>query len=147
MLVGKHGENMNGFGLRIPRTKVPNMNIGIFGKSVKKKRRTPSFTEKAILWERNNNHICHICTRKIHSLTEAEVDHVRASSKGGSVCKWAHRSCNRMKGNKPLSVIQKRLGIKSAPKKGGIKKRKKKAILNPWAGSLLGSVKFKQLKY
>ncbi len=78
-----------------------------------RKRRNISFTEKTILWERNKSHVCHICRQKIHSLTEAEVDHVRANSKGGQTVSWAHRHCNRMKGNKPLSVIHKRLGIKT----------------------------------
>ena len=87
----------------------------ITGKLLKpttKKRRNVSTTEKTILWERNKSHICHVCHGKIHSLTEAQVDHVRANSKGGDRVSWAHSSCNRMKGNKPLSVIHRRLGIK-----------------------------------
>jgi len=88
--------------------------------SSKKKRRSVSFNEKVRLWELNRGHICHICHGKIHSLTEAQVDHVRANSKGGDRVSWAHSSCNRMKGNKPLSVIHRRLGIKS---KGSSKKK------------------------
>lgn len=92
-------------------------------KPQKKKRKNISFTEKAILWEKNKSHICHICRQKIHSLTEAEVDHIRAHSKGGQGVSWAHRACNRVKGKKSLSEIHRRLGIKSKTKRRKPKKK------------------------
>ena len=106
---------------------LPSFNYNLItGKSSgdRKKRKNISFTEKAILWERNKNHTCHICKQKIHSLTEAQVDHVRAHSKGGQQIAWAHSSCNRLKGNKPLSAIHKRLGIYKPTKRKTVKKRK-----------------------
>ncbi len=96
----------------------------LYGQS-KKKRRSVSFTEKVKVWEMTKGHVCHICKRRIRSLTEAEYDHVRAHSKGGQTQKWAHRACNRIKGNNPLSVVQKRLGIYK-PKKHKIKRKRKK---------------------
>jgi hypothetical protein len=102
----------------------------LFGGSRQKKRKNISFTKKAILWEKDKRHICHICKQKIHSQTEAQVDHVRAFSKGGQKIAWAHSACNRMKGNKPLSKIQKELGIYK-PKKRAKKKRTSRRISNP----------------
>lgn len=110
------------------------MNYGFGTQKKTKKRRNISFTEKAILWERNKSHICHVCRRRIHSLTEAEVDHVRAHSKSGQTLSWAHRSCNRLKCNKSLAEIHKRLGIKPKTKRKTIKKkRKKRSLGNPYA--------------
>lgn len=102
----------------------------------KKKRKAISFTEKAILWERNKNHICHICLRKIHSLAEAQVDHVRAFSKGGQRLSWAHSSCNRLKGDKSLSEVHRRLGIQKRKKKRTIRKKRKsyETWINPLTG-------------
>ncbi|MEM3364766.1 MAG: hypothetical protein QXS93_04650 [Candidatus Micrarchaeia archaeon] len=114
--------------------------INVWGDSERRARRNRkniSFTEKAILWEKNKSHICHICRQKIHSLTEAEVDHVRAHSKGGQRIMWAHRACNRLKGNKSLSEIHRRLGIKTKYKKKKQKRRKHSKngyVLNPLTG-------------
>jgi hypothetical protein len=110
----------------------PNPSIFGFG-GEKKKRRNISFTEKAILWEKDKRHICHICKKKIHSMTEAQCDHVKAHSKGGQTVRWAHSSCNRLKGNKPLSVVQKRLGVYK-PKKSSKKKtkRRRRSSSNPF---------------
>ena len=93
--------------------------------STSKKRKNISFTAKAILWEKDKRHICHICRQKIHSLTEAQVDHVRAHSKGGKRISWAHSSCNRMKGSKSLSKVHRELGIKSNKKSRRKRKSKK----------------------
>jgi 5-methylcytosine-specific restriction endonuclease McrA len=107
-------------------------NFGIFGskKANTKKRKNVSFTEKAILWEKNKRHICHICKREIHSMTEGQVDHIRANSKGGQRIAWAHASCNRIKGNKPLSQVQKRLGVYKP--KARKKKKKARGNVNPF---------------
>ncbi len=88
-------------------------------KSKPKKRKSISHTEKTILWELNKSHICPICKQKIHSQTEAELDHTRAHSKGGQKISWAHRACNRVKSDKPLSEIHRRWGIKTKKKKMG----------------------------
>jgi len=111
--------------------------IDILGTSKKRrKRKNISFTEKAILWEKNKSHICHICRQRIHSLTEAEVDHIRAHSKGGQTVSWAHRACNRLKGKKSLSEIHKRLGIKTKTKKRKYSRKKPKGgyWINPYTG-------------
>ncbi|MEM7816063.1 MAG: hypothetical protein QXN71_03020 [Candidatus Aenigmatarchaeota archaeon] len=111
--------------------------VDIWGTSKKsKKRKNISFTEKAILWEKNKSHICHICRQKIHSLTEAEVDHIRAHSKGGQTVSWAHRACNRLKGKKSLSEIHRRLGIKTKSKKR--KSTRKKSKGNYWVNPITG---------
>jgi 5-methylcytosine-specific restriction endonuclease McrA len=101
-----------------------------------KKRKNISFTKKAILWEKNKSHICHICRQKIHSLTEAEVDHIRAHSKCGQSLSWAHRACNRMKGKKSLSQIHKELGIKTKKKRVTRKKKRNKG--NYWINPITG---------
>ncbi|MEM3099469.1 MAG: hypothetical protein QXU32_12270 [Nitrososphaerales archaeon] len=106
------------------------------GSKSRRKRKNISFTEKAILWEKNKSHICHICRQKIHSLTEAEVDHIRAHSKGGQSVSWAHRACNRLKGKKSLSEIHRRLGIKTKSKKR--KATRKKSRDNYWINPLTG---------
>ena len=115
--------------------------IGVYGKKPVKKRKNLSFNEKAILWEKNKGHICHICKQKIHSLTEAQVDHIRAHSKGGSRVAWAHASCNRSKGNKPLSVMQKRLGIYKP------KKRRKKKSTRRSANPLFPSLSMPRFRF
>ncbi|MBI2579944.1 MAG: hypothetical protein HYW27_03515, partial [Candidatus Aenigmarchaeota archaeon] len=109
--------------------------IDILGTSKnQRKRRNISFTEKAILWEKNKSHICHICRQRIHSLTEAEVDHIRAHLKGGQGVNWAHRACNRLKGKKSLSEIHRRLGIKTKKRKYTRKKSKDNYWINPITG-------------
>lgn len=111
--------------------------IDIWGTSKnQRKRKNISFTEKAILWEKNKSHICHICRQKIHSLTEAEVDHIRAHSKSGQSISWAHRACNRLKGKKSLSEIHRRLGIKTKTKKR--KSTKKRSKGNYWINPITG---------
>lgn len=123
----------------MPRNPFDIKPIDLWGTSKKpKKRKSISFTEKAILWEKNKSHICHICRQKIHSLTEAEVDHVRAHSKGGQRISWAHRACNRLKGKKSLSEVHKRLGIKTKKKKTTKKKRKSTKKGNYWVNPLTG---------
>ena len=101
--------------------------FGVYGKKLAKKRKNISFTEKAILWEKDKRHICHVCKKKIHSMTEAQVDHVRANSKGGQRIAWTHASCNRLKGNKPSSAVQKRLGIYKPKKRKGKKRSRRSA--------------------
>ena len=81
---------------------------------------------------------CHICRQKIHSLTEAEVDHVRAHSKGGQRISWAHHACNRLKGKKSLSEIHKRLGIKTRTQKRKKSRKRSSSRGNYWVNPLTG---------
>lgn len=106
-----------------------------FKKSQKKKEYF--FHRKSDSLEKNKSHICHICREKIHSLTEAEVDHIRAHSKGGQRVSWAHRACNRLKGKKSLSEIHRRLGIKDTKTKKR-KSNRKKSKDNSWINPITG---------
>jgi len=99
----------------------------------KPKRKSVSAHVKILLWERSKGHKCHICGGKIHSITEAEADHVRAAAKGGTTVKWAHRYCNRLKGKKSLSQVRRQLGLKT--KKRKTTRRKKRSS----SGGLFGS--------
>ena len=101
-----------------------------------KKRKNISITKKGFLWEKNKSHICHICRKKIYSITEAELDHIRAYSKGGQKVNWSHYSCNRLKGNKSLTQIQRELGIKVKTKKR--KSTRKKSKNNYWINPITG---------
>ena len=88
------------------------------------KKRNLTNAQKIWCWE-NKSHKCYICLKRISKLSEAEFDHKRAYVKGGATnlgnVKLAHRLCNRLKGSKSLSQIQKELGIKGG-KKGDEKK-------------------------
>jgi len=101
-----------------------------FGTKPKKKRVTLTATQRIYIWEHpeiyGNN--CSICHLKIEKLSELELDHTKAYSKGGKKLALAHRDCNRMKGNKNLKDVQKKMGIKTTKKKTKpkTKSRKKK---------------------
>lgn len=60
--------------------------------------------------------ICHLCGDEIHIAADADADHLTPRSKGGSDkgsnLRWAHSTCNRSRGNRPLTPIQrKRAGV------------------------------------
>lgn len=94
--------------------------LGIGPKKKKRKSLTPA--QKLWQWE-NNQHICHICGKRISKLSEAEFDHKRAHSKGGTTMALAHRTCNRLKSNKSTTQIRKTLGIKTKTKRKTNKKK------------------------
>jgi 5-methylcytosine-specific restriction endonuclease McrA len=101
----------------------------------KKKRVKLTSTERIYIWEHPEIYgaSCNICHRKIEKLSELELDHTKAYSKGGKKLALAHRDCNRMKGNKNLKDVQKKMGIKTTKKKKQNKpktKPRKKKIPN-----------------
>ncbi len=107
----------------------------LYLKKSKKKRKTVSSTQRYILW-RTLSHTCYLCNKRIPSLDAAELDHVRAVSKGGKTMKWAHTLCNRYKGDKGVTKTKKELGTykpKKRIKRKTIKKPKSNmfAIMGP----------------
>lgn len=103
--------------------------ISIYG-APKKKRESYSAGVKYKMWE-TKSHMCHICHKRIPSFDAAELDHVRAHSKGGQHLKWAHRSCNRLKGKKGLAEAQRMLDVKRTKKHRTKRARRKKKIYDP----------------
>ena len=101
-----------------------------FGTS-RKKPRIVSPTRKMALWD-TLSHVCHVCHKRITRITDAELDHVKAYSKGGSSVKFAHRSCNRSKSNKSLPSAQKYLGVRVT-----VKRRKRSSKARPHKSSRL----------
>ena len=97
----------------------------LWGTPKPERKRQLTNAQKIFCWE-NNSHTCHICNRRVAKQSDAEFDHKRAYSKGGTTnlgnVKIVHRQCNRLKGSKSLSETKKLLGIKS---KGKHKKRRK----------------------
>src|SRR3989344_1856166 len=96
----------------------------IFGKS-KPKRKKFTAHERNILWD-SNQHICHICHKRISKITDCEFDHIKAYSKGGKKIALSHRSCNRGKSSKSIQKFQEHMGFKVIKKKTTKKKTKKR---------------------
>jgi len=69
---------------------------------------------------------CNICSGRITKLSDLELDHTRAHSKGGKKLALAHKICNRMKGSKSLGAVQKKMGFKSTKKKSTKRKYKRR---------------------
>ena len=63
--------------------------------------------ERRIIWSRDDDHLCHICGRKVRQFDEYEPDHVEPYGVGGGTkienARIAHRECNRRRGAKPLA--------------------------------------------
>ncbi|MFH1364693.1 MAG: hypothetical protein ABIH52_03465 [Candidatus Aenigmatarchaeota archaeon] len=96
-----------------------------FGISQKKKRKTLTPAQRIYIWERPNiyGRTCSICHEKITKLSDLELDHTRAYSKGGVKLALSHKVCNRIKSNGSLREIQNKLGIKPKTKKHHKKKK------------------------
>jgi 5-methylcytosine-specific restriction endonuclease McrA len=111
--------------------------MGIKPKRQKKRQLTNA--QKIWIWD-NNPHKCNICGKRVTKLGEAEFDHTKAYSKGGSTSltnvKITHRACNRLKGTKSIGTAKKMMGgKKTTKKKTTIRKRKtpkKKKPSDPW---------------
>lgn len=93
--------------------------------SVKKKRKTLTSAQRIYIWEKPNiyGRTCSICHQKITKLSDLELDHTRAYSKGGTKLALAHKECNRLKSSGSLAKIQKTLGIKTKKRKTTTKKK------------------------
>lgn len=94
----------------------------------KKKRKTLTPARRIYIWERPKlyGRKCNICGQTIKTLSDLELDHTRAYSKGGTTLALAHRSCNRLKASGGLRQIQKQLGIKGKPKRRKPRARKRR---------------------
>lgn len=105
----------------------------MYGKS-NKKRKSLTSAQKIYVWERPNiyGRTCSICHRKITKLSDLELDHGRAHSKGGTRLALAHKICNRLKSSGSLRQIQKTLGIKTKKKKTTKKKSIKRKRQRSW---------------
>jgi 5-methylcytosine-specific restriction endonuclease McrA len=100
-----------------------------------RKKRQLTNAQKLWCWE-NNPHKCNICLKRVAKLSDAEFDHTRAHSKGGTTglknVKISHRQCNRLKGTKTLSETRKLLGIKTKKGRTTKKKPKRRKPQNIW---------------
>ena len=110
----------------------------LFGGPEKKKRKTLTAKQRVYIWEHPNMYgrTCGVCHQRITKLSDLELDHTRAYSKGGTKLALAHRDCNRMKGSGSLGKIQKTLGFKTTKRKSATKKKRKSSS----SYSLLGSM-------
>ena len=109
--------------------------VNLWGPSPeKKKRKTLTSGQRIYIWERPKiyGRTCSICHSKITKLSDLELDHTRAHSKGGKKLALAHRDCNRVKSSGSLRQIQKKLGIKSKSKRKRKSKRKTSRSTNPF---------------
>jgi len=90
-----------------------------------RKRKSLTSAQRIYIWEHPNlyGRTCSICHKRITKLSDLQLDHTKAFSKGGKKLALAHSLCNRMKASGSLGKIQKSLGIKS--KKRKIKTKKK----------------------
>lgn len=107
---------------------IPNYNP--FGTPSKKKKRTKlTASEREYIWEHPKlyGRTCSICHQRITKISELQLDHTRAHSKGGTKLRLAHALCNRMKGNKSLGYVQKRIGVKTAKRKATKKEQIKRS--------------------
>jgi hypothetical protein len=79
----------------------------------RKKRKTLTPALRIYIWERPKEYgrKCSICGKRITKLSDLELDHTRAYSKGGKRLALAHKDCNRVKASGGLREIQKKLGI------------------------------------
>lgn len=122
------------------------MKIGGLGLSPKKKKRkTLTSSQRIYIWERPNiyGRTCSICHRKITKLSDLELDHTRAHSKGGTKLALAHKDCNRLKSSGSLRKIQKTLGIKTKKRKTTKKKSTKRKPSNPFGIQPIKMPKFR----
>ena len=105
-----------------------------------KKRKTLSSGDRIYIWERPKKYgrTCSICHEKITKLSDLELDHTRAHSKGGTKLALAHKDCNRRKSSGSLRQMQKRLGIKSKTKKRKSIRRKPSNKVNSWINPITG---------
>jgi hypothetical protein len=99
-----------------PRASMSSLAWDFLDSSRPRKRRTATPSQKMLAWD-TLSHVCHICHKKIVRITDAELDHVRAYSKGGSTMKLSHRACNRSKSNKSLGSAQRHIGVRQTKRK------------------------------
>jgi len=93
----------------------------------KKKRAKLSASQRIYIWEHPKlyGRRCNICGQRITKMSELELDHTRAHSKGGKRMALAHSICNRMKRTNSLKFVQKSIGVKTSKRKS-VKRRHKK---------------------
>ncbi|HIH19804.1 TPA: HNH endonuclease [Candidatus Micrarchaeota archaeon] len=107
-------------------------------KPSKKKRKTLTPAQRIFVWERPKlyGRKCSICHEKITKLSDLELDHTKAYSKGGTRLALSHKDCNRLKSSGSLGKIHRTLGIKSTKKKSPRKKTRPKGRywINPLPG-------------
>ena len=93
-----------------------------------RQKKTLTLKQRLWIWDNSRSQglsrTCHICHKRITRFNDMELDHIRASSKGGKKLAMTHKDCNRMKSSGSLGEIQRRLGIKS--KKTKVKKTTKR---------------------
>lgn len=102
---------------------------GIWGAEKQRKKRTKlTPKQREYIWEHPKlyGRTCSICHQRITKLSDLELDHTKAHSKGGRKLALAHRDCNRMKASGSLGKIQKAMGFKKTKKKNRPRKTKKK---------------------
>lgn len=95
----------------------------------KKKRAKLSASQRIYIWEHPKlyGRRCNICGQRITKMSELELDHTRAHSKGGKRLALAHPICNRMKGTKSLGYVQKKIGTKTSKRRTTKKRKTKKS--------------------
>ncbi|MEK6950078.1 MAG: hypothetical protein AABX34_07700, partial [Nanoarchaeota archaeon] len=86
----------NNFGFGPPKINL--IDFG-FGHKKKKKRKTLTPSQRIYIWEKPNiyGRTCSICHKRITKLSDLELDHTRAHSKGGVRLALSHKDCNRLK--------------------------------------------------
>lgn len=111
---------------------------GLFGEYAPTRKR-PKLTspQRIYIWEHPKMYgrKCNICGQRITKLSDLELDHTRAFSRGGNKMASAHKECNRMKGVEGLRHIQTKMKFKTAK----VKRSKKKSRNYYYETDLLGN--------
>ena len=99
----------------------------------KKKRKTLTASKRIYYWEHypELSRKCNICHKRITRMSDLEMDHTRAHSKGGVTLAFAHRDCNRFKADKSLTRTQRMLGIKTKTRTTKVKSTKRRSRRTP----------------
>ena len=109
--------------------------LGLGSVSQRKKRKTLTPAQRVYFWEHPKlcSKICNICHERITKISDLELDHTRAYSKGGTKLAFVHRGCNRIKASGSLGRAQRLLGVKTKKRENARKKRRaKRSSTNVW---------------
>jgi len=118
------------------------INYNLYSNPLKKEKKRVKLTpaQRIHIWEHPTKYgrKCSICGGRITKLSDLELEHTRAFSKGGSKMRLAHKECNRMKGSKSLSYVQTKMGFKKQKRVRKKTKKEKSSKVSTWINPLTG---------
>jgi len=123
--------------------------VNVWGAAPKKRRKKLTPAQRIYIWEHPEKYgrTCNICHGRIQKLSDLELDHTRAVSKGGTRLALAHKECNRMKGSKSLRQVQERMRFKVAKTKRRTRTKRKTHASFDVKSIKLPTFKFKSVRF